>query len=176
MLDVNGAARPRSCRARGDELSEALCQQNEPAAGLQDGDACQEVMAQGQERGASGRTKPMLRVGSIRGLHSQPPERLPKGQIFLVRVPHPHPRGSSDQRTEHRQACQAKRPNWWGSFIPYLPQTHPGRSPIDSLFGSSHPETWSCSGSGCQCKARTGRRHWTGCGSSASLGWTSSSG
>lgn len=53
-------------------------------------------MAQGQERGASGRTQPMLRVGSIRGLHPQPPERLPKGQIFLVRVPHPHPRGSSD--------------------------------------------------------------------------------
>lgn len=50
MQDVNGAARPQSCRARGDELSEALCQQNEPAAGLQDGDACQEVMAQGQER------------------------------------------------------------------------------------------------------------------------------
>lgn len=50
MLDVNGAARPQSCRAAGDELSEALCQQNEPAAGLQDGDGCQEDMAQGQER------------------------------------------------------------------------------------------------------------------------------
>lgn len=31
---MNGAARPQSCRAGGDELSEALCQQNEPAWGF----------------------------------------------------------------------------------------------------------------------------------------------
>lgn len=44
-----GMPAPRSCGAQGDELS-AVCQQSEPAAGLEDGDACQEVMAQGQER------------------------------------------------------------------------------------------------------------------------------
>lgn len=36
----------------------------------------------------------MLRAGNIcRGLLPQLPERLPEGQIFLVRAPHPHPRG-----------------------------------------------------------------------------------
>lgn len=62
------------------------------------------------------------------------------------------------------------------SLLAYLLQTHPGMSPSGSWFCSSHPGTWSYSGSGCPCTGHTARRHWRGCGSSAWLGWTSSSG
>jgi hypothetical protein len=127
------------------------------------------------------RTQSMLRVRNCcRGLLPKYPERLPEGQSFLVESPSSLPRrqgkSCSDQRREPHRVCCAKRPSMANSFNSYLPQTHPGRSLTDSLFGSSHPETWSCSGSGCRCRGHTGRLRWTGCGSSAWLGWTSSSG
>lgn len=83
----------------------------------------------------------------------------------------------STKWTWHRGELTIHPLTWeMASLLAYLLQTHPGRSPSGSWFCSSHPGTWSYSGSGCRCTGHTAHRHWRGCGSSAWSGWTSSSG
>lgn len=78
----------------------------------------------------------MLRVRNCyRGLLPKHPERLPEGQSFLVRAPHPYPRGKG-RIVVTRGGSPIKHPRDLadGKVLHSLPSSNPSRKEPDRLI------------------------------------------